>query len=152
MPRSWTETPGAPWAALFARGMLGLLFFMTGWFKVFSMGPMTHAQRLFVDGYADTWIPVWLLWALGVTIPFLELGGGALLLLGIQVRRVLIALGGLLLLVTYGHLLAEPFFDVTVHVFPRAILVLFLLLIPREVDRWSVEGLFGSRGNGDAGA
>lgn len=141
MERSWSHTSQAAWASLFARGILGLLFFMTGWFKVFTLGPVGHAQQFFIQDYADSWIPLWLLWSLGVGIPFVELAGGALLLVGFQVRRALVLLGLLLLTVTYGHLLLQPFFDITVHILPRAILLLFLLLIPTESDRWSIDGL-----------
>lgn len=141
MERSWWHTSEAAWASLFARGILGLLFFMTGWFKVFTLGPAGHAQQFFVQDYAESWIPLWLLWSLGVAIPFVELAGGALLLVGFQVRRALIMLGFLLLTVTYGHLLRQPFFDITVFILPRAILLVLLLLIPAESDRWSIDGL-----------
>lgn len=141
MERSWPHTSQAAWASLFARGILGLLFFMAGWFKVFTLGPVGHAQRFFIQDFADSWISLWLLWSLGVSIPFVELAGGALLLVGFQVRRALIALGFLLLTVTYGHLLLQPLFDITVHILPRAILLLFLLLLPAGSDRWSIDGL-----------
>ena len=127
------------WAAFFARWMLGLLFFMAGWVKVFEMGAVQHAQALFVDGYQDSWIPEWLLWATGVVIPFVELLAGAMLLVGFRVREVLLVLGGLLLLVTYGHLLKEPFYDVTTHIFPRMAFLLVLFVLPRDADRWSLD-------------
>jgi uncharacterized membrane protein YphA (DoxX/SURF4 family) len=104
------------------------------------MGALEHARLLFVQGYADSWIPVWLLWGLGTLIPFVELVGGVLLLVGFRVREALLALGFLLLVVTYGHLLKEPFFDITTHVFPRAILLLIVLAVPRAADVWSVDG------------
>ncbi|MCH7563089.1 MAG: DoxX family protein [Gemmatimonadetes bacterium] len=145
MERSWSYTPQAAWASLFARGILGLLFFMAGWFKVFTLGPVGHAQRFFIQDFAESWIPLWLLWTLGVSIPFVELAGGALLLVGFQVRRALVGLGFLLLIVTYGHLLLQPLFDITVHILPRAILLLFLLVIPAESHRWSIDGLIRER-------
>ncbi|MDH3731907.1 MAG: DoxX family membrane protein [Gemmatimonadota bacterium] len=126
------------WIALFARGTLGLLFFMVGWEKVFRMGPVGHARRLFVEPYAETWIPSALLWAFGTAIPVFELAAGALLLVGLGVRQVAIGVGALLLLVTYGHLLVEPFFDVTTHIFPRLVLV-FVVLALHEHDPWRLE-------------
>ncbi len=140
MERSWSLTSQAAWASLFARGMLGLLFFMAGWFKVFTLGPVGHAQRFFIQDFAESWIPLWLLWTLGVSIPFVELAGGALLLVGYQVRRALVVLGFLLLIVTYGHLLLQPLFDITVHILPRTLLLLFLLVMPTESPRWSIDG------------
>lgn len=133
------DAVGLRWAALFARLMLGLLFLMQGWAKVVVMGPAEHARRFFTGPYAASWIPEWLLLGTGILIPFVELTAGALLLLGLAVRPTLVTLAALLLLVTYGHLLAEPFFDVTTHVFPRALLVLVLFVIPRERDRWSLD-------------
>ncbi|MCZ6478593.1 MAG: hypothetical protein O6851_09800 [Gemmatimonadetes bacterium] len=141
MEGTWKNRWGdAGLVAFFARGLLGVLFLMTGGFKVFEMGALEHARLLFVQGYAESWIPVWLLWGLGTLIPFVELVGGVLLLAGFRVREALVALGFLLLVVAYGHLLKEPFFDITTHVFPRAILLLILLAVPRAADVWSVDG------------
>lgn len=137
-------------AALFGRLMLGLLFAVQGWHKVFEMGPMKHARRFFLEGYTETWIPAWLLGSVGVTVPFVELVAGALLLVGFWIRPVLVVLGALLLMVTYGHLLAEPFFDVTTHIFPRAVFLLFLLVLPRSADRWSMDALVARRAEHDS--
>ena len=43
------------WAILIARLVLGLIFGMAGWGKVFTVGPAEHAHRYFVDPYAATW-------------------------------------------------------------------------------------------------
>ncbi len=144
--RDWTQS--YCWAAFVARWMLGLIFLMAGWFKVFEMGAVQHAQMLFVDGYQDSWIPVWLLWAMGFVIPFVELLAGAFLLVGWRVREVLVVLGGLLLLVTYGHLLKEPFFDITTHIFPRVAFLLVLFVLPRDADRWTLDALLLRRKGG----
>ena len=126
------------WAVLFARLVLGLIFFMAGFWKVFQLGPLEHARKYFLP-FADTFLPVWSLWLVGVTIPFVELLGGALLLIGLRVREALIALGGVLVIVTFGHLLREPLFNFSGHVIPRLALLLFLLWCPREVDWLSLD-------------
>ena len=136
------EKNGYAGAILFARGLLGLIFLMAGWFKVFELGAYTHAERFFVEGYRENWIPIWMLWATGFAIPYLELLAGAMLIVGFRVREALFVLGGILLLVTYGHLLKEPLYDITTHIFPRSVLLLLLLLLPRDADRWSVDGLW----------
>ena len=123
---------------LFARLVLGLIFFMAGFWKTFQLGPLEHARKYFLP-FADTFLPVWSLWLLGVTIPFVELLAGALLLIGLRVREALIALGGVLVIVTFGHLLHEPLFNLTGHVIPRLALLLFLLWSPRELDRFSLD-------------
>jgi thiosulfate dehydrogenase (quinone) large subunit len=132
------------WAVLFARLVLGLIFFMAGLWKVFQLGPLEHARKYFLP-FADTFLPIWSLWFVGVTIPFVELFGGALLLLGLRVREALIALGGVLVIVTFGHLLRDPLFNFSGHVVPRLALLLFLLWCPREVDWLSLDYLLARK-------
>ena len=126
------------WALLFARLVLGLIFFMAGVSKVFQLGPLEHARKYFLP-FSDTFLPVWSLWLVGATIPVFELIAGALLLLGWRVRDALIALGFVLVIVTFGHLLREPLFNFSGHVIPRLALVVFLLWAPRELDRFSLD-------------
>ena len=127
------------WAIFIARAILGLIFFMAGVWKVFELGPLGHARRYFVGPYAEGILPAWSLWATGTTVPLVELAAGALLLVGWQVRTALLALGGVLLLVTFGHLLADPLYEFHTHVIPRTALLLFLLVMPREEDGLSVD-------------
>ncbi len=49
-----SDAAGRSWALFFARGVLGLIFFMAGFWKVFTLTPAGHAHRWFVDPYADT--------------------------------------------------------------------------------------------------
>jgi thiosulfate dehydrogenase (quinone) large subunit len=132
------------WALLFARLVLGLIFFMAGWHKVFVLTPAGHVEKWFLP-FGDTFLPIWSLWAAGLAIPFVELIAGALLLLGWRVREALIALGVVLVVVTFGHLLKEPLYPFHEHVIPRLALLLFLLVMPRDEDRYSVEGILRSR-------
>jgi len=128
------------WAVLFARLVLGLIFFMAGVWKVFQLGPLNHARKWFLP-YADTFLPVWSLWATGVTIPFVELIAGAMVIIGLRVREALIALGFVLAIVTFGHLLKEPLYEFHTHVIPRLALLLFVFMIPRADDRFSLDRL-----------
>lgn len=127
------------WAILFARAILGFIFFMAGVWKVFELGPLEHARRLFVVPYAETFLPDFALWTVGMIIPFIELAAGALLLIGFRTREALVALGGVLVVVTFGHLLLEPLYEFHSHVIPRAALLLFLLVMPRVDDRFSID-------------
>ncbi|HZI48781.1 MAG TPA: DoxX family protein [Pyrinomonadaceae bacterium] len=133
------------WAILFARLVLGLIFFMAGVMKVFQLGPLNHARKYFLP-FADTFLPVWSLWAMGVVIPFVELIAGAMVILGLRVRVALVALGFVLAVVTFGHLLHEPLYEFHTHVIPRLALLLFVLLLPRENDRFSADYLLTRRG------
>ena len=114
---------------------------MAGVYKVFQMGPLAHARKWFTGPYADTFLPMWSLWAVGATIPFVELLAGAMVIIGLRTRQALIALGCVLLIVTFGHLLKEPLYEFHTHVIPRLALLLFVLLMPREDDRISVDCL-----------
>lgn len=143
--RFWRQLDGWSWAIFFVRWVLGLIFFMAGWWKVFELGATQHARRFFIDGFAETWIPIWLLWALGVAIPFAELLAGALTCLGWRRREAAIVLGLILIAVSYGHLLQEPLFDTTGHIFPRLVLLTFVLAAPAERDRLSLDHLIAGR-------
>ena len=133
------------WAILFARAILGLIFFMAGSWKVFELGPVQHARQMFVDAYADSFLPTWSLWATGTIVPVVELVAGALVLVGLRTRMALIALGLVLVLVTFGHLLASPLYQFHTHVIPRLALLLFVLLLPREDDRFSLDSFLARR-------
>src|SRR5438270_7997043 len=128
------------WALLFARLVLGLIFFMAGVYKVFQLGPLDHARKYFLP-YANTFLPVWSLWATGVVIPFVELIAGGLVILGLRTRQALVALGFVLAIVTFGHLLKEPLYEFHTHVIPRLALLLFIFLLPREDVRFSLDYL-----------
>jgi len=138
-----SDKTGRSWAILFARLVLGLIFFMAGTWKVFQLGPLEHARKYFLP-FSDTFLPVWSLWAMGVIIPFIELLAGALVILGLRTRGALISLGGVLVVVTFGHLLKEPLYEFHTHVIPRLALLLFVLLLPREADKYSIDHLLRS--------
>jgi uncharacterized membrane protein YphA (DoxX/SURF4 family) len=128
------------WALRFARLVLGLIFFMAGVYKVFQLGPLEHARKYFLP-FADTFLPIWSLWTMGVVIPFVELVAGGLVILGLRSREALVSLGFVLAIVTFGHLLKEPLYEFHTHVIPRLALLLFILLLPREDDRFSMDNL-----------
>ncbi len=138
------KTTDRAWAILFARLVLGLIFFMAGVMKVFQLGPLEHARKYFLP-YADTLLPVWSLWAVGVAIPFIELLAGAMVILGLRTREALVSLGFVLAIVTFGHLLKEPLYEFHTHVIPRLALLLFVLLMPREDDLLSIDHLLTRR-------
>jgi uncharacterized membrane protein YphA (DoxX/SURF4 family) len=131
-------------AIVFARLVLGFIFFMAGVYKVFELGPLGHARKWFLP-FSDTFLPVWSLWAVGTVIPFVELVAGGLLLVGWRVREALLALGGVLVIVTFGHLLHEPLYPFHEHVIPRLALLVFVLAMPRGDDRFSLDHLLRRR-------
>jgi uncharacterized membrane protein YphA (DoxX/SURF4 family) len=138
------------WAIVFARLVLGFIFFMAGVYKVFDLGPLGHARKWFLP-FSDTFLPVWSLWAVGVTVPIVELVAGGLLIVGLRVRESLLALGGVLVIVTFGHLLHQPLYPFHEHVIPRLALLVFVLAMPRSDDRFSLDHVLRRRVHG-AGA
>src|SRR5262245_40016571 len=128
------------WALLFARLVLGLIFFMAGFWKTFQLGPLEHARKYFLP-FSDTFLPTWSLWAVGVVIPFVELLAGGLVILGLRTRDALVSLGLVLAVVTFGHLLKQPLYEFHTHVIPRLALVLFILVLPSEEDKFSIDYL-----------
>ena len=125
-------------ALCLTRAVLGLIFLMAGIYKVFVLGPAGHVHRFFLP-YADTFLPTWSLWVVGSIIPFVELGAGALVLLGWLRTCAYWALGAVLVVVTFGHLLHEPLYAFHEHVIPRLALLLLLMLMPPEADRFSLD-------------
>lgn len=126
------------WAIFFARAVLGLIFFMAGVWKVFQLGPAGHVRRYFLP-FQDTFLPTWSLWAVGFVIPFVELIAGAMVIVGFRTRLALVSLGFVLAIVTFGHLLHQPLYAFHEHVIPRLALVLLILLLPAEADRYSID-------------
>src|SRR6201986_4037572 len=119
---------------------------MAGVWKVFLLGPLEHVRKFFLP-FSDTFLPFWSLWAVGAVIPFVELVAGALVILGLRTRAALVALGFVLAVVTFGHLLKEPLYEFHTHVIPRLALLLFVLLLPREDDVFSADYLLARRRN-----
>ncbi len=132
---------GSALALFFARRILGLMFLMRGFFKSFSIGAVAFARENFVGRYQDTWIPVWMLWTLGFLVPYLEFFAGGPLCLGFRVKESCAVLGSKLVIVTYGNLLKEPFFDMSGDNFPLLVLLTFVIIVPREKDMLSVDKL-----------
>jgi putative oxidoreductase len=126
------------WGVAVARVVLGILFGMRGWDKVFNMTPAVHATKFFTGPYADSWIPQWLLWVTGVTIPFIELISGWLLVFGLFTRSALVGAGLVLMTVTYGHMLANPLFN-DVFIFTRTAMLVVVAMVPRSFDRLSID-------------
>ena len=140
------KVPGdRAWAIFFCRAILGLIFFMAGVYKCFVMTPFGHARHYFVGPYANTFLPAWSLWATGTAVPVVELVAGGLVLVGFKTRPALLSLGAVLVLVTFGHLLKEPLYEFHTHVIPRLALLTVVLLLPRDEDVVSLDGVLKSR-------
>ena len=126
-------------ASFIMRWVLGVLFFMAGYWKVFTLTAKSHAENFFVAAYADSWIPQWALLTGGYVIPYWELLAGVLILIGWQLRAALTSVGVLLIITTYGHALATPLFDIDGHTFTRLISIIGVLMLGWQHDKTTAE-------------
>ena len=124
-------------AVFFTRVLLGLIFFMQGFGKVFTWGVEGVYQNAF-QSFETTFLPVFLLKLTAYYTSYVELVGGFLLIIGLFRNYALYALASVLLIVTFGHGLQSPIWDLQ-HVIFRSILLIPLFLVPDTWDKWSVD-------------
>ena len=127
-------------AVLFMRLLLGLIFLMKGYGKVFTWGVEGLYNMEFFLGTYESLLPVWLIKLTAYYTSYIELIGGFLLIVGLKRNIVLYALGSVLVIVSFGHGLATPIWDLAA-VMWRSVLLIGLLLLPEEWDRFSVDGV-----------
>ncbi len=124
---------------LFIRALLGIIFLMQGFGKIFTLG-VSHLYGMFFKDFEKTILPTWLVWATAYYTSYIELIGGILLIAGFLKKYALYLLAVDLLVVSFGHGLLEPIWDLQ-HVIPRALLLAALFLLPQEWDKWSIDRL-----------
>ena len=132
------ETLNRNIALLTIRLLLGLIFLMQGYGKVFGWGVDNIYKSMFLP-YSDK-LPVFLLEITAYYTSYVELVGGLFLVVGLFRNYTLYALASVLIIVTLGHGLSEPIWDLQ-HVMYRAILLITLLLLPEKWDVFSIDFL-----------
>ena len=131
-------------ALLTLRLILGFIFLMQGYGKVFNWGVENVYNADFFYGTYKNLLPEFVIRLTAYYTSYTELIGGLLLIVGFKTNYALYALASVLVIVTFGHGLAEPIWDLS-HVVFRAILLVSLLLLPKEWDRFSIDYLMTSR-------
>ncbi|TCI84931.1 DoxX family protein [Tenacibaculum sp. M341] len=126
-------------AVLTIRLILGFIFFFQGYGKVYKFGLDSVYQNFFLKSY-ESLLPDFLLLFSTYYTSLIELIGGFLLIVGFKRDYALYALASVLVIVTFGHGLKDPIWDLS-HVMYRTILLVTLLLLPKELDRFSVDFL-----------
>ena len=124
-------------AIFFSRALLGIIFMMQGYGKIFTY-TVPKVYSMFFKDFEKTFIPKWLIWGTAYYTSYVEMICGFLLIIGLFRKYALYLLGIDLLAVSFGHGLLEPIWDLQ-HVMPRAILLITILLVPQQWDRWSVD-------------
>ena len=131
-------------AVLTIRMLLGFIFLMQGFGKVVTMGVEQVYKADFFYGTFNTLLPDFIIQATAYYTSYIELIGGLLLVIGFKTNYALYALSSVLIIVTFGHGLAQPIWDLS-HVMFRAILLVALLLLPQEWDKFSLDNLIKKR-------
>jgi len=117
---------------------------MQGFGKIFSWGVENVYKSDFFYGTFKDLLPDFLIQATAYYTSYIELIGGFLLIIGFKTNYALYALASVLVIVTFGHGLAEPVWDLS-NVMYRAMLLVALLLVPKEWDRFSLDSLIGKK-------
>ncbi|PIQ16357.1 MAG: hypothetical protein COW67_03235 [Flavobacteriales bacterium CG18_big_fil_WC_8_21_14_2_50_32_9] len=120
----------------FIRLLLGVIFLMQGFVKVFTFGVDNVYQKFFVS-YTE-FLPEFLVQTTAYFTSYAELIGGFFLIIGLFRNYVYYVFIAVLLVVSFGHGIAQPIWDLQ-HVFFRATLLAFLLFMPQEKDKWAID-------------
>ena len=127
----------------FIRALLGIIFFMQGYGKIFTIG-VSKVYEMFFKVFENTFLPKWLILSAAYYTSYVEMIGGFLLIIGLFRKYAMYLLAIDLLIVSFGHGLMEPIWDLS-HVIPRAILLAALFLLPIEWDKWNVDSLIKNK-------
>jgi len=140
--RSISDTTFRAFGMLGLRQLLGIVFLMQGIGKVFVWGVPGMVQNYFVGKMGlDSYLPEFLLYGTAYFTSYMELIGGALLILGLWVRPVCALFALLLVIVSFGHGMVDAIWDME-HVIFRAVLLFPLFFLPREWDKYCLDRLF----------
>ncbi len=126
-------------ATFLARVFLGSLFFFQGYDAVFNVkikNIIYTYNRTFLNKGIPKFITVWASWYTSCS----SLIGGVLLVIGLYEYLALYILGINLLISAIGFGIHTPMWD-TRFVFPRLLLLTFLLIVPAEWNLWSLDHL-----------
>lgn len=126
-------------AAFAARVFLGLLFFFQGRDVIFKIGVKTVINTYQYD-FANKGIPKFMTSFALVFNAYVQLIGGLLLIVGLFQYPALYLLALHLLITAFGFSFNEAMWDVK-HVWPRFVLILFLLAIPSSWQKFSLDYL-----------
>ena len=128
---------------LFTRALLGIIFLMQGFGKIFTY-TVPKIYGMFFKDFEKTFLPKWLIWGTAYYTSYAEMICGFLLIIGLFRRYALYLLGIDLLIVSFGHGLMEPIWDLQ-HVIPRAVLLIAILAAPGQWDRWNADALISKK-------
>lgn len=124
---------------LIARLLLGIIFFMQGYGKVFTWKVEDVFERFFKP-FTTYHLSEPFLRVIAYYTSYTELIAGFLLIIGLFRNVSLYVLGSVLVIVSFGHGLASPIWPLDDVLF-RFMLLAFLLWMPDEQDVWRMDRL-----------
>jgi thiosulfate dehydrogenase [quinone] large subunit len=121
------------------RVVAGVNLLMHGVSRILA-GPSNFAAKL-VDQFVTTPLPPWSVWGFGLVLPSVETLLGALLLIGLRTKPVLIGCGLLMVALTSGSALVQDWAVAGQQLLYG--LVFSVLLFMRRYNGWSVDSWMG---------
>jgi putative oxidoreductase len=125
---------------LLVRIILGIIFFLQGYDKVFRMGVKQVVETIHTP-LAERGIPNTVSIIGAYFTSYTELIFGAMLIAGFIKYYCLYLLGVDLIFAVFAFGIVEPMWDMK-HIFPRLALLIFLLVIPSQWDIISIDHLW----------
>ena len=127
-------------AYFLARVVLGVLFLFQGMDKLFFV-KKNEVLQMVKPEYARFMLPRSFLEFSIIISAVIEFVGGILLIVGLFKVVAFYMLGINLIMVALAFSLAHAMWDMKYY-FPRIALLLFLFLLPLDLDHWSLDNLF----------
>lgn len=121
----------------FIRTLLGIILLMQGYGKVITY-TVPKVYDLYFKDFETTFLPTLIIWVTAYFTSYVELIGGLLLIIGFFRKYALYLIAVDLLIVSFGHGLKEPIWDLS-HVMPRSLLLIMLLLAPQNWDQLNLD-------------
>lgn len=122
------------------RVILGFLLFFQSYDIIFRIG-MRQTSHTIYDATRQKGIPDWFANLSIYASTYIQLIGGALLIIGLFTPLAMIAIGINLIMVTVGFSYLKGIWDMK-HVFPRLVLLIILFFIDAKTDILSLDALF----------
>jgi putative oxidoreductase len=146
------STSNWAWAAFVARTILGFLILFSGAHKAFQLGILEYGRQVATMTHSAALLPDWAFATLAMTIALMQLVLGVLIIIGLWTRPSLLVLGGAVLITAAAYGVAGLIeqrwgptgMSVAIlnnYIFPRAGLLIALLLMPEAADTYSIDGL-----------
>ncbi|NNC82875.1 MAG: DoxX family protein [Flavobacteriales bacterium] len=128
------------YALLFVRVSLGILFLFQAIDKIFTVGLKEFTSTI-LSGMKKDQVPPGFIRFSAYVSSYIELVGGVFLILGLFLPEVYIILALNLIMVILSFSYMQALWDLK-HVFPRMVLLVFLMIMSHELDLYSLDHFF----------